>query len=82
MVPIEIERERVYHLAVGKKRDVWNGMVRTGQVIVSTAAIAQVTVDHRLGIIITTHVFKFVLEIIYTILILISIDSSTSYKRS
>ena len=57
-------------------------MVRTGQVIVSTAAIAQVTVDHRLGIIITAHVFKFVLKIIYTILILISIDSSTSYKRS
>jgi hypothetical protein len=51
-----------------------------GQVVVSTTAITQVTMEHRLNIIISTHVFEFILKIIYTILILISIYSSTSYK--
>jgi hypothetical protein len=36
--------------------------------------------EHRLDIIISTHVFEFILKIIYTILILISIYSSASYK--
>lgn len=77
----ERRRERDYHLAIGKKRDIWNCMERMGHVVVSTTAIAQVTVEHRFGIIITPHVFEFILKIINTILILISLYSSASYTR-
>lgn len=72
---------REYHLAIGKERHIWNCMERMGQVIVSTTAITQVTIEHGLGIIVSTHVFEFILEIIYAILILIPIYSSASYKR-
>jgi hypothetical protein len=82
LIAVEIRGECTYNLAIGKKRDIWNSMERMRQIIVSTAAIAQVTMEHRLGTIITTHVFEFILEIIHTILILISIHSSASYKRS